>query len=527
MQAKIKEQEERIQVMLDSAPLCCTIWDKDFKLIDCNFESARFFNFQTKQEFIDNFEKLNPIYQPDGQLSTEKHLQLLKKSFQSGYKTFEWLHQDLEHNLIPCHITFTRINYKNTNVIISYARDLREEKTMFNKLKKKQTELIEAKLKSEREAKAKSDFLAIMSHEIRTPLNIIINVFGLLAEIRIDEKNDDFVQKGLSSATLLLHTINDILDYSKIEAGQLHIEHIPFSLNELIKNIHNLFSLQMEQKGITYIIDKEQEVEDSWLGDPIRITQILNNLINNAYKFTETGSITLKISKISKSDIDDKTIVLLRFEVMDTGIGITEEQIEKIFSPFMQADTSTTRKYGGTGLGLSISKNLASLMEGQLSCTSKVGEGTNFSLEIPLEFNKDKVTTNQESLNEYDENILKNLSILLVEDNPINTLIAAELLKKKKIIVDTASNGLEAIKKIHDHTYDVILMDIQMPDMDGITATKIIRQELKIQTPIIAMTANVLEEDKKLYMQSGFNSHIGKPIVPINLYKTLIKFAPR
>ena len=195
-----------------------------------------------------------------------------------------------------------------------------------------------------------------MSHEIRTPLNIIINVFGLLAEIRIDEKNDDFVQKGLSSATLLLHTINDILDYSKIEAGQLHIEHIPFSLNELIKNIHNLFSLQMEQKGITYIIDKEQEVEDSWLGDPIRITQILNNLINNAYKFTETGSITLKISKISKSDIDDKTIVLLRFEVMDTGIGITEEQIEKIFSPFMQADTSTTRKYGGTGLGLSISK---------------------------------------------------------------------------------------------------------------------------------------------------------------------------
>lgn len=193
----------------------------------------------------------------------------------------------------------------------------------------------------------------------------------------------------------------------------------------------------------------------------------------------------------------------------------------------MQADTSTTRKYGGTGLGLSISKNLASLMEGQLSCTSKVGEGTNFSLEIPLEFNKDKVTTNQESLNEYDENILKNLSILLVEDNPINTLIAAELLKKKKIIVDTASNGLEAIKKIHDQTYDVILMDIQMPDMDGITATKIIRQELKIQTPIIAMTANVLEEDKKLYMQSGFNSHIGKPIVPINLYKTLIKFAPR
>lgn len=527
MQAKIKEQEERIQVMLDSAPLCCTIWDKDFKLIDCNFESARFFNFQTKQEFIDNFEKLNPIYQPDGQLSTEKHLQLLKKSFQSGYKTFEWLHQDLEHTLIPCHITFTRINYKNTNVIISYTRDLREEKTMFNKLKKKQTELIEAKLKSEREAKAKSDFLAIMSHEIRTPLNIIINVFGLLAEIRIDEKNDDFVQKGLSSATLLLHTINDILDYSKIEAGQLHIEHIPFSLNELIKNIHNLFSLQMEQKGITYIIDKEQEVEDSWLGDPIRITQILNNLINNAYKFTETGSITLKISKISKSDIDDKTIVLLRFEVMDTGIGITEEQIEKIFSPFMQADTSTTRKYGGTGLGLSISKNLASLMEGQLSCTSKVGEGTNFSLEIPLEFNKDKVTTNQESLNEYDENILKNLSILLVEDNPINTLIAAELLKKKKIIVDTASNGLEAIKKIHDQTYDVILMDIQMPDMDGITATKIIRQELKIQTPIIAMTANVLEEDKKLYMQSGFNSHIGKPIVPINLYKTLIEFAPR
>lgn len=525
MQAKIKEQEERMQIMLDSNPLCCTIWDENYNLIDCNYESARLFNFKTKQDYIDNFTKISPICQPDGQFSSDKYLYMIQKVFISGYESFEWLHQDLNHTLIPCNVTLVRISYKDTNIIAGYTRDLREEKKIFNKLKRKQTELIEAKLQSEREAKAKSDFLAIMSHEIRTPLNAIINIFGFLSEVNLDAKHKDFIQKGISSANILLHTINDILDYSKIEAGQLNIEHIPFSLDELLQNIYTLFVSQTDKKGLILSVEKQEGIEDAWLGDVMRITQILNNLLSNAIKFTEKGSITIKVSKVAENVTNDTMDAILLFEVKDTGIGITHQQLKKIFTPFMQADSSTTRKYGGTGLGLSISRNLAKLMHGHLDCESVAGEGSNFKFEVPLEYNKNAEQITKEEHIAIDNNMLKGLSVLLVEDNQINTIVATELLRKKEIIVDTAMNGIEALKKANEKSYDIILMDIQMPQMDGITATKHLRQELGIKTPIIAMTANVLEEDKKLYMESGFNAHIGKPIIPTQLYEMLTEFA--
>lgn len=526
MQAKLKEQEERMQIMLDSNPLCCSIWDENYNLIDCNYESARLFNFKSKQEYIENFSKINPICQPDGQFSSDKYIYLIQKAFISGYESFEWLHQDLNHTLIPCRITLVRISYKNTNIIAGYTRDLREEKKIFNKLKRKQTELVEAKLQSEQEAKAKSEFLAIMSHEIRTPLNAIINIFGFLTEIELDDKHKNFVQKGMSSANILLHTINDILDYSKIDAGQLNIENISFSLNDLVQNIYNLFVSQIKKKGLDFILEQEKGLENMWLGDPMRITQIINNLLSNALKFTETGSITLKVSSVAENKNDSGTDAIILFEVIDTGIGITQQQLKKIFTPFMQADTSTTRKYGGTGLGLSISNNLAKLMHGKLYCESAAGQGSNFKLEIPLTLDKNSAIPAKEDAAEINYDILSNLEILLVEDNQINTLVACELLKKKGIKPDTAVNGIEALKKAGEKIYDIILMDIQMPQMDGITATKHLRQDLSLQTPIIAMTANVLEQDKQLYMRSGFNAHIGKPIIPAELYKTLAEFAP-
>lgn len=526
MKAKIREQEQRIQIMLDSTPLCCAFWDEEHNLIDCNQECLRFFNFKTKQEFIDNYIKLIPLCQPSGKLSITDHHEKLKKAFETGHESFEWLLQNLDQELIPCQKTFVRIKYKKGNVIVEYVQDLREEKKMLAILKKKQTDLMDAKLQSDNETKAKSDFLAVMSHEIRTPLNAIINIFGFLNEIKLEEKYKDFVEKGISSATLLLHTINDILDYSKIEAGQLNIEHIPLSIDELTKTIHNLFALQMDKKGIEYSIDRDPALEDSWFGDPIRILQIINNLISNAFKFTEKGSITIRVRKVSESIVCDVKIAILSFEIIDTGIGISKEQLQHIFSPFMQADSSTTRKYGGTGLGLSISRHLANLMQGQLTCTSTLGSGSNFKLEIPLEYNEKMPLTEAKHNSKIDDKKLKNLSVLLVEDNAINAIIATELLKKKEILVDTAVNGLEAIQKASEHSYDIILMDIQMPVMDGIMATKHLRKDLELATPIIAMTANVLEEDKKLYMKSGFSAHVGKPIIPAILYQTLTEFSP-
>lgn len=526
MQAKIKEQEERIQIMLDSTPLCCTIWDENYALIDCNKECLRFFQFVTKQDFIENFTKLLPVCQPNGQLSGPLQLEKLKKAFETGYESFEWLHQDLNQDLIPFQVTLVRIKYKKGNVIACYARDLREEKKIINAFKRQQTELYEAKLRSEKAAKAKGDFLAVMSHEIRTPLNVIINVFGFLTEVKLEAKYKDFLEKGISSATLLLHTMNDILDYSKIKANQLTIEHVPFSLNELTKNIYNLFTLPMQQKGLEYIIEKDQTLKDSWIGDSVRIMQILNNLISNACKFTEKGSVTVKISKVSESNLLDIKIAILSFEVIDTGIGISEAQFNKIFRPFPQADSSADRKYSGTGLGLSISKNLASLMHGQLTCTSTLGKGSSFKLELPLEYNEKTPFIEPTQIDIIDDNKLKNLSVLLVEDNTVNTLIALELLRKKEILVDTAANGIEAIKKASEHKYDIILMDIQMPIMNGIAAAKHLRNDMELITPIIAMTANVMEEDKKLYMESGFNAHIAKPVIPAALYQTLTRFSP-
>ena len=392
-------------------------------------------------------------------------------------------------------------------------------------LQKTVNELETQKSKAELATASKSQFLANMSHEIRTPMNAVIGMTHLLSQTSLDEKQKDYIDKIEVSSKNLLNIINDILDFSKIEAGKLELEKIDFSLGELLQNVKNIVEQKANEKGIPFNIYFEDK-QDIFYGDPLRVGQILINIINNAIKFTEKGFVDLYISLK-----EDSRIV---FEIKDSGIGLSSEQIDKLFNSFAQADNSTTRKFGGTGLGLSISQQLANLMDGDISVQSEVDKGSNFIVDIELPIGNinnivqsDKKVSLQTIQKECQD--IKGAKILLVEDNHINQEIVLSLLSPFDIEVDVAINGLEAVNifKLYDTSrYHLILMDIQMPIMDGYEATKLIRQTNK-DIPIVALSANAFSKDIEQTKKAGMNQHLNKPIEIDQLYSVLLKYLPK
>jgi signal transduction histidine kinase/CheY-like chemotaxis protein len=396
--------------------------------------------------------------------------------------------------------------------------------TMMDELKTIEKELIIEKDKANQANQTKSNFLANMSHEIRTPMSAIIGLSELALKKDPAPKFHDYLFKINNSATDLLGIINDILDFSKIEAGMLDIESKDFHLSsDVIDSVLNLSNNRALEKNITLYCKISPNVPQFLVGDSLRLKQVLINLISNAIKFTEQGEVIVTIKKGSSTD---KTVELI-FNVQDSGIGITPEQIKKLFKPFTQADTSTTRQFGGTGLGLAICKQLTALMGGNISVKSDLGIGSTFTFTVNLGFQDEQspiIVKAQEAIIQKTEkiNILENTYMLLAEDNKINQLVATEFLKTAGIKVDIANNGKEAVTKALDpeNHYDAILMDVQMPEMDGIEATGIIRQQLK-NIPIIAMTAYAMDEEKQKFIDAGMNTHVPKPIDSKLLYDTL------
>lgn len=375
-----------------------------------------------------------------------------------------------------------------------------------------------AKTQAEESSHAKSMFLANMSHEIRTPMNAISGFIYLLQQTALSEKQIDYTKKIESSSSNLLSIINDILDFSKIEAGKVEIESIPFDLNEVLQNAIALVSLKAEKKGIIITKNISEKIPHTLLGDPLRLTQVLTNLCNNAEKFTNEGLISISAEVVAT---DGETICLL-FQVEDTGIGLTEEQSERLFSAFIQADASTTRRFGGTGLGLAISKQLCLLMGGEIGVTSRYNEGSTFFFTVQLGIGDDSLLEEKIIDTFGQDKSLTGKRVLVVEDNEINFQIAQELCQSMGLVISGAVNGRDAIDKIYNNEYDLILMDIQMPEMDGITATKLIREDPKFDTlPIIAMTAHAMEEDYKKSLEAGMNAHLTKPIEPLLLQKVI------
>jgi signal transduction histidine kinase/CheY-like chemotaxis protein len=390
-----------------------------------------------------------------------------------------------------------------------YARLRYTKKTQ--KLLQHKNEIIEAeKGKAEASERAKQQFLANMSHEIRTPMNAIKGMTDIL--IRRNPKDDqkEYLESIKQSSDSLLVIINDILDISKIEAGKIELEHELFSVNQLVDNIHSIMHFKAEEKGLE--LKKDMPLEPIYVrGDATRLRQILINLIGNAVKFTEKGLIT---TTINIEQIDKKP--QLHFTVSDTGIGVDKEHLSKIFQSFEQAYSDTSRKFGGTGLGLSISKMLVELHEGTIWVESEKGKGSQFHFTIPYQFEESPAQeTKAENVTNNFAASLKGIHILLVEDNAYNVVVAKDELQDaiEDVHIDVAENGAIAVEKMRSSSYDIILMDVQMPKMNGYEATSAIRafDNKKASIPIIAMTANVLKEEVDLCFQAGMNDFIGKP----------------
>lgn len=387
--------------------------------------------------------------------------------------------------------------------------------------KNAELEILKAKLEADEARKTQEQFLANMSHEIRTPMNGIIGMTQLIAGTQLTEEQKEYVETIKESASNLLFIINDILDIAKIVAGKILIEEVDYVFKDVVKNSIKITQFRAESKGVLLTSEIDKNIYPVLTGDPVRLNQILINLIGNAIKFTEKGEVKVKVKMLE----NDQSKVKLEFAIEDTGIGIPEDKLDSIFESFTQASSATTRKYGGTGLGLAITKQLIELQGGTISVVSKSGVGSTFSFSLIIKkSNVEIVATKDVTDNNKLSHPFSDVKILLVEDNLINQKVASYTLKKQGAVVEIANHGKEAIIMLRKKKYDIILMDIQMPEMDGFETTQYIRNSIKgsiNKTPIIAMTASALVSEKAKCLASGMNDYISKPFQAKELYEKI------
>jgi CheY-like chemotaxis protein/nitrogen-specific signal transduction histidine kinase len=386
--------------------------------------------------------------------------------------------------------------------------------------------LIEAKEAAEAAVRSKSDFLANMSHEIRTPLNAVLGLTGLLLNSDLTAQERNYVETVRSSGNTLLSVINEILDYSKIEGGKMELESQPFHLRECIAVAVDLVKAAADQKGLAIKSELDQSIPEYFKGDVTRLRQILVNLLGNAVKFTHDGTIEISVIGTPIAAKECKQYEL-RFSISDTGIGIPEEKLDRLFQSFSQVDSTTTRKYGGTGLGLAISRKLVELMAGEIWVVSKPGVGTTFHFTIQVEKAEEISNPVDPGVIELREissqEMVRPLRILLAEDNAVNQMVAIQMLKRLGYSADVAGNGLEVLQALERQPYDVVLMDVQMPEMDGLVAAQEIRKLWPKGPRIIAITAYALKGDRERCLAAGMDDYISKPIVIEELRRVLEK----
>ncbi|AZZ36306.1 hypothetical protein CIK05_05710 [Bdellovibrio sp. qaytius] len=425
----------------------------------------------------------------------------------------------------PVELSITPLKIDDQYIFTAFLSDITQRKEDERNLKNLNAELEKSAAEAKQASELKSFFLANMSHEIRTPINGVIGMTNLVLDTDLTDQQREFVDIIRSSADSLLAIINDILDLSKIESGKMDLETIDFELSSLVTDITKTLRLTALQKGLNLKTDIPTSLVENVIGDPGRIRQILINLISNAIKFTHEGEITVRASVLSNT-ADDLEI---RFEVEDSGIGISDETIKKLFQPFTQADSTMSRKFGGTGLGLSICQRLVELMHGQIGVTSTEEKGSIFWFELNFKKSKNK-HIHQIHHFEHDLESNKTGRILVVEDNFVNQKVARALLEKIGHRVDTVGNGLEAITALEQFPYDIVLMDCQMPEMDGFEATQVIRSGKHVKIPktipIVAMTANALSGDKERCLKAGMDDYISKPVNINSLNKIIQKLLP-
>ncbi len=383
-----------------------------------------------------------------------------------------------------------------------------------------EAELRIAKKQADKNAMMKEQFMANMSHEIRTPMNAILGFTELLHKTALDSTQAEYLSAIRHSSANLLSIINDILDFSKIEAGMLRIERIPFSVDEVIRSLRIIFEERAREKDLSFRILSDERIPATVFGDPMRLTQILVNLLNNAFKFTDHGSVSLVLEI---EEIQEKQVTLC-FRVKDTGVGIPADKQEGVFERFNQGNAETTRKYGGTGLGLSIVKSLVGMQHGTIGFTSKQYVGTEFSVTIPYAVSQEHVAIPEELPAEQPERFEKRYRVLLAEDNVLNQKLTTTLLKGFGLECEVAEDGAEALEKLQKERFDLVLMDIQMPVLDGYHATQQLRKNLELELPVIAMTAHSMEGELQKCMSFGMNDYISKPFKEEELFRVVRKY---
>ena len=711
----------RMQVMFDAMPFCANFWDGNLEHLDCNQAAVKLFELRDKREYSEKFFQLSPEYQPCGKPSREKAISLVKKALEEGYCRFEWMHQMLNGEPIPCEVTLVRTKFGDDNIVVGYTRDMREENKMKSEIEQKnhllktvtpvamtllnasddekfedsiihtmehickfmdvdgigiwQNEMINGELHfllkcrhpseagaqeaqaafpysvlpgwkgkflnrewinspfkelspAEQEffapynvksilmiplflqdhfwglftvdccrrerifkgeeinifrfaglmmantvnredilagynrdlsahkamlaemQKVKDDlrlardaaeaasftqtaFLANMSHEIRTAMSSIMGFSELAMDATDHIETRDYLGKIQTNTEWLLQIINDILDVSKIESGKMELENIPFDMCELFTDCRTLILPKACEKGIMLYFYADPSVGSLLLGDPTRLRQVLMNLLSNAVRFTNTGIVKF-LAKIEKRD---ENAVSIHFTIRDSGIGMSSEQIGKIFEPFIQGNVSAMLKYGGSGLGLAITKSIIELMGGTLFVDSTPGVGSKFSFELvfdTIESPGDEMVTDKILFDEFEKPVFEG-EVLLCEDNTMNQQVICEHLARvglKTVVAENGRIGMEIvqrrIKESQDKSsgkkqFDLIFMDIHMPEVDGLDAAAKI-SELGIGIPIIASTANILYNDKKIYRASGMNDCLNKPFTSQELWRCLLKY---
>jgi PAS domain S-box-containing protein len=438
---------------------------------------------------------------------------------------FRFVHRLASGDVRDVEVYSTPIQIDGQPRLFSIVHDVSERVYAERALEQLNLELESRTRAAEAASQAKTDFLANMSHEIRTPMNAILGLTGLVLDTGLTPSQRDYLSKVQTSAKALLRLLNDILDSARIEAGRLEIEQMPFELATVVGNVADLFFIRLEEKSIAWQVALDHELPRHVVGDAFRLSQVLINLVGNAVKFTEQGEIRLRLDLAEETS----STVSVRISVEDTGIGMSKDQLDRLFASFQQADSSMVRKYGGSGLGLSICKSLVELMGGIISVRSEPGKGTSFTFTIPFK----RVAADQRPPSEAEPagiglseraTPIRGARILLVDDEPSNRFVASNWLAQMGLSVVTAEHGLDAVERASRESFDAVLMDLHMPRMDGIEATRLIRANLGAKAPpIIALTALAMEHHRQGCLDAGMADHITKPVDPEQLADLLVK----